>query len=86
MGACAILLAFALLANNRRAKSASRAQQVILACATFDPEGRLLVTPEGMIPTEKITNSFEERVRISLLYTWRVQFLETDIWIGTLVL
>lgn len=65
MGACAILLAFAILAKRRRSKSASRAQQVILACATFDPEGRLLVTPEGMLPTEKITNSFEERVRIS---------------------
>ena len=66
MGACAVLLAFAILAKRRRSKSASKAQQVILACATFDPEGRLLVTPEGLLPNEKITNSFEERVCIPL--------------------
>lgn len=78
MGACAILLAFAILAKRRRSKSASRAQQVILACATFDPEGRLLVTPEGMLPTEKITNSFEERVRFSLIHKWRLLLL-TDV-------
>ncbi|KAF6223951.1 hypothetical protein HO133_010525 [Letharia lupina] len=42
-------------------RSADRAQQVVLACATFDPEERLMVTPEGLLPCCKITGSYHER-------------------------
>ncbi|XWW98907.1 hypothetical protein V2A60_006911 [Cordyceps javanica] len=36
---------------------ASRAQQVVLAVAVFDKRGRILVTKEGLLPTEVVTDS-----------------------------
>ncbi|KAI9769297.1 MAG: hypothetical protein M1839_003774 [Geoglossum umbratile] len=59
--ACALLLGLAMLAQHRRAEQANRAQQVVLACATFDPKGRLMVSPEGLLPSQKITNSYLEQ-------------------------
>jgi hypothetical protein len=53
-----------LLAQRRRALSANRAEQVVLAAAIFDKNGRLMVTPEGLLPSQKITNSFIERVSV----------------------
>jgi hypothetical protein len=50
------------LAQRRRAKSANRAQQVVLAAAVFDDAGNLMVTPEGLLPSQKITNTYIERV------------------------
>lgn len=43
-------------------RSASKAQQVVLATAIFDRQGRVLVSPEGLLPSEKITDSFLEKV------------------------
>ncbi|KAH8906765.1 hypothetical protein BR93DRAFT_896272, partial [Coniochaeta sp. PMI_546] len=40
---------------------ASKAQQVVLATAIFDKHGRVLVSPEGLLPSEKITDSFLEK-------------------------
>ncbi|KAI9688438.1 MAG: hypothetical protein M1822_001387 [Bathelium mastoideum] len=48
-------------AHLRKRRLAARAQQVILACAMFDSEGRLMVTQEGLLPTKKITNKFNQR-------------------------
>lgn len=62
IGACAILITFAFLGQRDRQRAANRAQQVVLACATFDMDGRLLVTPEGVLPSQKITNSYIEHV------------------------
>ncbi|KAH9205173.1 hypothetical protein DL95DRAFT_430095 [Leptodontidium sp. 2 PMI_412] len=59
--ACFILFAFAVLAQWRRSRSANRAQHVVLASATFDMQGRLLVTPEGLLPNQKVTASYVER-------------------------
>jgi hypothetical protein len=65
--ACFILIIFSLLAQRRRTLSANRAEQVVLAVAIFDKNGKLMVTPEGLLPSQKITNSFIERVSF-LLY------------------
>lgn len=35
---------------------------VVLASVIFDKDGRILVTPEGHIPNEKITKQYIERV------------------------
>ncbi|KAI9760932.1 MAG: hypothetical protein M1840_002174 [Geoglossum simile] len=59
--ACALLLGLAMLAQHRRAEQSNRAQQVVLACATFDPKGRLMVSPEGLVPSQKITSSYLEQ-------------------------
>ncbi|KAI9890699.1 MAG: hypothetical protein M1814_003768 [Vezdaea aestivalis] len=58
---CTLLLGLAFIAQRKRLQSADRAQQVVLACATFDSQGRLLVTSEGLLPSQKITNSYIER-------------------------
>jgi hypothetical protein len=39
----------------------NRAQQVVLAIATFDPEGRLLVSQSGLMPCQTITHQFHQR-------------------------
>ena len=39
-----------------------RAQQVVLAVATFDAEGRLLVSQSGLMPCQTITRQFHQRV------------------------
>ncbi|KAH0565108.1 hypothetical protein GP486_001492 [Trichoglossum hirsutum] len=61
IAACALLLGLAMLAQRRRLEQADRAQQVVLASATFDPKGRLMVTTEGLMPSQKITTSYLEQ-------------------------
>jgi len=64
ISACFILLGFTVVAQKRRARSANRAQQVVLAAVVFDKDGRIMVTPEGLLPNTKITNSYVERVSL----------------------
>ncbi|KAL9103058.1 MAG: hypothetical protein Q9163_001856 [Psora crenata] len=61
IGACLALIALAMIGQRARKESADRAQQVVLACATFDMEGRLMVTSAGLLPCRKITNIYLER-------------------------
>ncbi|MCJ1414672.1 hypothetical protein MMC32_000999 [Xylographa parallela] len=61
IGCCITLVIFAIIGQRNRHRMADRAQQVVLACATWDQDGRLLVTPEGLLPCRKITNSYVER-------------------------
>ncbi|PBP21700.1 hypothetical protein BUE80_DR007606 [Diplocarpon rosae] len=58
---CAILVFLSLVEQARYRKMAKRAEQVVLATAIFDSNGRLLVTQEGLLPTKKIANSWMER-------------------------
>lgn len=39
-----------------------RAQKVVLASATFDHDGRLMVLPDGTLPIKEVTDSFQEKV------------------------
>ncbi|KAF2083843.1 hypothetical protein K490DRAFT_50619, partial [Saccharata proteae CBS 121410] len=59
--ACTFISSLALLIQRRRKQLADRAQHVVLASATFDPDGRLLVTQEGLLPCQKITRRYNQR-------------------------
>ncbi|TKA76793.1 hypothetical protein B0A55_05839 [Friedmanniomyces simplex] len=39
----------------------TRSQKVMLACAMFDPDGRILVTTEGVLPAREITDKYQHR-------------------------
>ncbi|CAI7623754.1 unnamed protein product [Penicillium glandicola] len=55
---CLILSMCAVLAGRNRRKSTTRAHQLVLACAYFDPTGRIMVTPQAMLPTRKIVDHY----------------------------
>jgi len=40
---------------------ATKAQQIVLAAAVFDKHGRILVSPDGLLPSERITASLVEK-------------------------
>ncbi|KAJ5558671.1 hypothetical protein N7461_002643 [Penicillium sp. DV-2018c] len=56
--ACLILSVCAILAGHNRRKSTTRAHQLVLACAYFDHTGRVMVTPQAMLPTRKIVDHY----------------------------
>ena len=62
MGSCVILLIVAFIRGRAKRTARSKAQRLVLACAYFDDEGRLMVTQEGALPSEKITNHYVEKV------------------------
>lgn len=53
-----------------------RAEHVVLAVAMFDEDGKLLVTPEGLLPCQTITRQSHQRV--SLMW-WRMIYDEADV-------
>ncbi|KAJ5488882.1 hypothetical protein N7539_003772 [Penicillium diatomitis] len=55
---CVILSACAIVAGGNRRKSTTRAHQLVLACAYFDPSGRVMVTPQAFLPTKKIVDHY----------------------------
>jgi hypothetical protein len=57
--ACVILW---FIKQRQRQEEESRAQQAVLAVATFDPAGRLLVNKTGLMPCETITKHFKQGV------------------------
>ncbi|ROT34959.1 hypothetical protein SODALDRAFT_284565 [Sodiomyces alkalinus F11] len=59
--ACSVMAGVAIYTARVMRRYASKAQQVVLAAAVFDQHGRILVNPEGLLPTEKITDMFVER-------------------------
>jgi NO-binding membrane sensor protein with MHYT domain len=62
IGACFIMAGTFIYTARIMSRYASKAQQVVLATAIFDKQGRVLVSPEGLLPSEKITDSFLEKV------------------------
>ncbi|KAJ6184457.1 hypothetical protein N7519_005758 [Penicillium mononematosum] len=56
--ACLILSMCAILAGRNRRRSTTRAHQLVLACAYFDPTGRIMVTPQALLPTRKIVDHY----------------------------
>ncbi|ORY09347.1 hypothetical protein BCR34DRAFT_372180 [Clohesyomyces aquaticus] len=61
LSACGVCFALGFLKQRLHRILKERAQQVVLAVATFDEEGRLLVTQSGLMPCQTITRQFHQR-------------------------
>ncbi|KAK7181543.1 hypothetical protein DPSP01_008938 [Paraphaeosphaeria sporulosa] len=61
LAACGLCFAMGFIKQRQEKKQRDRAKQVVLAVATFDTEGRLLVTPGGLLPCQTITRQFHQR-------------------------
>ena len=62
LGACSILAGIVIYTARVMRGYASKAQKVTLAAAVFDRHGRILVNPDDLVPTEKITDTFLGKV------------------------
>jgi NO-binding membrane sensor protein with MHYT domain len=62
VGACFIIAGTVIYTARVMSRYAHKAQQVVLGTAIFDKQGRVLVSPEGLLPSERITDSFLEKV------------------------
>lgn len=61
--ACLIIAGTTVATARMKKRYADKAQQVVLAAAVFDNQGRILVSHDGVIPSEKITDSFLGKVQ-----------------------
>ncbi|RMZ89290.1 hypothetical protein DV736_g3472, partial [Chaetothyriales sp. CBS 134916] len=61
LATCFLLLIVVIIRGRKNRLLHNRAQQLVLACAYFDESGRVMVTPEGALPCQKITNRFVEK-------------------------
>lgn len=68
LSACAVCFLLGFIKQRQRRLMKDRAQQVVLAIAAFDAEGRLLVSQSGLMPCQTITQQFHQRVSA----TWAV--------------
>lgn len=59
--ACVIMAGTAVYGARIKRRYATKAQQIILATAVFDKQGRILVNSDGLIPSEVITDSYLEK-------------------------
>jgi NO-binding membrane sensor protein with MHYT domain len=60
--ACAVCFLLGFLKQRQQRMLKDRAKQVVLAVATFDVDGRLLVSQSGLMPCQTITRQFHQRV------------------------
>lgn len=56
-----ILVFVSVLSARTMRRYAIKAQQVVLAVAVFDQHGRILVNPDGLLPSEKVTETFPQK-------------------------
>ncbi|KAF2635994.1 hypothetical protein P280DRAFT_534249 [Massarina eburnea CBS 473.64] len=61
LSACMVCFAMGFLKQVHKRKLRDRAEQVVLAVAMFDSDGKLLVTPAGLMPCQTITRQFHQR-------------------------
>lgn len=66
LSACAVCFLLGFLKQRQRRMLKHRAQQVVLAIATFDADGRLLVSQSGLMPCQTITQQFHQRVSLKM--------------------
>ncbi|KAL8737487.1 MAG: hypothetical protein Q9181_001617 [Wetmoreana brouardii] len=70
---CFALITFAVFAQRLRTRSAHRAQQIALTSIIFNMDGKIMVTPDGRLPSRKIikTYSFSEFFNIDhSVFSW----------------
>ena len=60
MSSCILLLTIAIIAHSQVLRNANKAKQIVLASATFDKSGNIMVKPEGSLPSQTITKSYIE--------------------------
>lgn len=60
--ACAIITSSIAVSTYMRRASAVKAQKVVLASAVFDQRGRIMVSYEGLIPSQVLTTAFIPKV------------------------
>ncbi|KAM4060952.1 MHYT domain signaling protein [Hirsutella rhossiliensis] len=61
VAACAVMTISGIYSGWIRRDYASKSQQVVLAAAVFDEEGRIMVNQEGFLPSEVVTDTFVSR-------------------------
>ncbi|KAI1858907.1 hypothetical protein JX265_005117 [Neoarthrinium moseri] len=59
--ASVILVIVSVLSARTMRRYATKAHQVSLALAVFDRQGRILVSPDGLLPSEKVAETFPQR-------------------------
>lgn len=61
-GTAGVIVMCVLMFTRHRDRVLKRSsQKVMLACAMFDPDGRVLVTTEGVLPAREITDKYNHR-------------------------
>ncbi|KAL2129413.1 hypothetical protein VTI74DRAFT_7824 [Chaetomium olivicolor] len=61
--ACVAMAGLAIYSARVRKGYANRAQRITLAAAVFDEHGRILVTPDGFLPSEVVTSTFLQKTQ-----------------------
>lgn len=75
IAACAIITASLMFSTYVRRVSARKAQKVVLASAVFDSRGRIMVSYEGILPSQVVTTAFIPRVLTFFLLATRIVIL-----------
>jgi hypothetical protein len=63
-----IIAGLAIYSARVRKGYANRAQRITLAAAVFDDQKRILVTPDGLLPSEVVTTTFLQKASGSYMY------------------
>ncbi|KXJ84978.1 hypothetical protein Micbo1qcDRAFT_237621 [Microdochium bolleyi] len=61
VAAYCVMITTAVCTARTRKRYAAKAQQIVLAAAVFDDRGRILVSPDGLLPSETITETFPQK-------------------------
>lgn len=56
--AALIFLTYLFITRHKASSNKKRASKVVLTCAVFDPEGRILVNTDGTLPAREITDRY----------------------------
>lgn len=66
---CLVIAGTAVYSARVRKAYADKAQKITLAAAVFDQQGRILVTTDGLLPSEEITSKFVQKTQNDVFST-----------------